>query len=70
MPQYAYLDADGAPIAFCATRTGEPDRPVQTMTLRGLAEAHWSRGGYGFMMIGGHNPDEIRKLADELHRST
>jgi len=70
LAQYAYLDADGAPIAFCATRTGEPDRPVQTATLRGLAEAHWSRDGYGFMVIGGHDPDEIRKLADELQRST
>ena len=69
LAQYAYLDAAGAPIAFCATRTGEPDRPVQTTTLRGLTEAHWSRDGYGFMVIGGHNPDEIRKLADELQRS-
>jgi anti-sigma factor RsiW len=70
LAQYAYLDADGAPIAFCATRTGEPDHPVETTTLRGMAEAHWSHDGYGFMVIGGHNPDEIRKLADELHRST
>ena len=69
LAQYAYLDAGGAPIAFCITRTGETDRPVQTTTLRGLAEADWSSGGYGFMVIGGHNPDEIRKLAGELRRS-
>jgi anti-sigma factor RsiW len=69
LAQYAYLDADGAPIAFCATRTGEPDRPVQTTTLHGLAEAHWSRDGYGFMVIGGHDAGEIRKLADRLRTS-
>jgi anti-sigma factor RsiW len=70
LAQYAYLDGNGAPIAFCATRTGEPDRPVQTTTLHGLAEAHWSRDGYGFMVIGGDDPGEVRKLADHLQHST
>ena len=70
LAQYAYLDRHGAPIAFCATRTGEPDRPMQTTTLHGLAEAHWSRDGYGFMVIGGYDPGEVRKLADHLQHST
>jgi anti-sigma factor RsiW len=69
LAQYAYSDRNGASIAFCATRTGEPDRPVQTTTLRGLAEAHWSQDGYGFMVIGGHNSGEVRKLADQLRHS-
>jgi anti-sigma factor RsiW len=64
--QFAYLDADGTPIAFCATRTGGADRSMESTTLNGLATAFWNKGGYGYMVIGGRQTAAIETIARTL----
>jgi anti-sigma factor RsiW len=64
--QFAYLDAAGTPIAFCAMRTGEADSPVRAGELRELAAASWTRGGYAFIVIGGKQPVAVERVATEL----
>jgi anti-sigma factor RsiW len=64
--QFAYLDAAGTPIAFCATRTGEPDSPVRTGELHTLAAAYWTKDGYAFIVIGGKRPEAVERAAAEL----
>jgi len=66
LAQFAYLDAMGKPIAFCATRTGEPDSKVQTGIFDGLAAAYWNKNGYGFIVIGGKNAQTVERVATEL----
>jgi anti-sigma factor RsiW len=64
--QFAYLDAAGTPIAFCATRTGEADSPVRTGELHTLAAAYWTKDGYAFIVIGGKRPEAVQRVAAEL----
>jgi len=66
LAQFAYLDAMGKPIAFCATRTGEPDSIIQTAIFDGLAAAFWNKNGYGFIVIGGKNVQIVERVATEL----
>jgi anti-sigma factor RsiW len=66
LAQFAYLDAMGKPVAFCATRTGEADSNIQTGIFDGLAAAFWSKHGYGFIVIGGNNLQTVERVATEL----
>jgi anti-sigma factor RsiW len=66
LAQFAYLDAMGKPIAFCATRTGEADSNVQTGIFDGLAAAFWNKNGYGYIVIGGKNVQMVQRVATEL----
>jgi anti-sigma factor RsiW len=66
LAQFAYLDADDVPVAFCATRTGDADSPVKTGRFHGLPAAFWSRGGYGFMVIGAARVEELEHAAGVL----
>jgi anti-sigma factor RsiW len=66
LAQFAYLDAMGKPIAFCATRTGEADSNIRTGIFDGLAAAFWNKNGYGFIVIGGKNVQTVERIATEL----
>ena len=66
LAQFAYLDAEGTPISFCATRTGDADSPAKTGQYDKLAAVSWSKGGYGFMVIGAAPTAEIQRAASSL----
>jgi anti-sigma factor RsiW len=68
--QFAYLDREGTPIAFCATRTNALAEPVHTTTLNGLAAAVWNRDGYGYVVIGGTDTAAIQAIAHTLEHHT
>ena len=66
LAQFAYLDAQGAPITFSATRTGDADSPAKTGRYDKLAAVSWNKGGYGFMVIGAAPTAEIERAASSL----
>ncbi len=66
LAQFAYLDAQGTPITFSATRTGDADSPAKTGRYDKLAAVSWNKGGYGFMVIGAAPPAEIERAASSL----
>jgi anti-sigma factor RsiW len=68
--QFAYLDREGTPIAFCATRTNSPAEPIQISMINGLAAAVWDRDGYGYMVIGGADRATIQAIARVLQQHT
>lgn len=68
--QFAYLDAAGTPIAFCATRSDQPDAMVQATVLDGLATAFWNKGGFGYMVIGGRRTAAVEGIARVLEPRT
>jgi len=68
--QFAYLDRAGTPIAFCATRSDPATAPMQVTTMDGLAVAFWSKGGFGYMVIGGRQTADIEAIAKVLQQRT
>lgn len=64
--QFAYLDDDQQPLAFCVVPTTAADRPVENQNLKGLAAASWVSQGYAFLVIGDIAPDHVRRTADTL----
>lgn len=68
LAQFAYRDAAGLPVAFCAIRTGETDSAIQTGRLRGLPVAFWNSRGYGFIVIGATPAEALKQAAAVLAR--
>jgi anti-sigma factor RsiW len=66
--QFAYLEREQTPIAFCAMRTQAPDEPVHISVINGLATAIWNRAGYGYMVIGGTDGSAIQAIAHTLQQ--
>lgn len=70
--QVAYIDASGRPIAFCITKIddaqegGAQAADITQDTLVGLAVASWQGEGYGFLVIGGQDVDEITVFARQI----
>ncbi len=64
--QFAYLDDDEQPLAFCVVPTTAADRQVESQNLKGLAAASWVSQGYAFLVIGDIAPDHVRRTADTL----
>lgn len=62
--QLAYAGPDGAPFALCIIALpGGEDVATTTATFEGLAAAHWTEGGYGFLLIGGEDAGLIERAA-------
>jgi len=66
LAQFAYLDARGVPISFCATRSNAPDSLVQVGTIGGLSAASWDKYGYSFIVIGTAPAEALRQAASAL----
>jgi len=64
--QIAYLDADGAPFAFCITNTAQADVVAGQMMAHGLAVNAWSENGIGYVLVGGDDVDEVVALSSSL----
>ncbi len=66
--QFAYLDGSNTPIAFCIIKRGT--KPEQDLTnkamLAGQNAVTWSKGQYGFVVIGKTDPATLEKYAKQL----
>ena len=67
--QFAYTDADGAPVAFCVMRDETGATPVHLGIVAGLNAVSWSHGGYGFIVIGDLGQSALRQAAEQLSRA-
>lgn len=70
LAQLAYLHDDRTPVAFCITRTDQPDDDPRAERLKELNVVHWIKDGFAFMIIG-DLPDDLldrigRRLADSM----
>lgn len=66
LAQFVYLDSAGVPVAFCATPTGDRDRPITIGTFHGLGAAFWSKNGRGFIVIGAAQAGTLQRAATWL----
>jgi anti-sigma factor RsiW len=66
LAQFAYLDSQGAPISFCATRSNAPNSLVRVGTIGGLSAASWDKYGYSFIVIGAAPAEALRQAASAL----
>jgi anti-sigma factor RsiW len=64
----AYVDPSGAPVAFCVFANGGPDAPIRTEKRQQLSLANWSRGGRGFLVVGGKPMEQIAAWAQTLEK--
>ncbi len=66
--QFAYLDKDGTPIAFCIIkRSKDSDQPLTAKSLlAGQNAVVWGKGKFGFVVIGKAKPSVISAYAEKL----
>jgi len=66
--QFAYLDNNGTPIAFCIIKRGQkPDQPMKAQSLiAGQNAVVWGKGEFGFVVIGKAKPSVINQYAEKL----
>jgi anti-sigma factor RsiW len=64
--QFAYLDAEGHPIAFCVTPSGKGDSTMKAETFGALRALSWSKHGFGFIIIGAIEVDTLKDAAELL----
>ena len=63
--QMAYLAGD-VPVAICVTPIDTADTDVALDRRFDMEAASWVEGGYGYLVIGGDDPDLIRDVADRV----
>ncbi|WP_220750732.1 hypothetical protein [Jannaschia sp. AI_61] len=62
--QMAFLTEGGAPVALCIIALPrQDDSPLRMTQLEGMQAAHWTDGGYGYLLIGGDEQAVIRTAA-------
>ena len=64
--QFAYLDANGNPVAFCVTAVGKADHAMKGETFGALRAVSWSKNGFGFIVIGAVQADVLQNAAELL----
>ena len=73
--QFAYLDTDGTPIAFCIIKKPKngvksdvvADIPIkEKKMIANQNAAVWSMGNYGFVVIGKKDQKSINRIAETL----
>ena len=64
--QIVYMGDGNIPIALCVTSVEDPVRPIRTEFVSGLAAAHWVDDGFGFLVIGGEDLDQVDSIAQGL----
>ncbi len=64
--QLAFLTSMGEPMALCILRTGNKDSASATIgEMEGMSSAHWSAGGYSYLLIGGKDKALVGRLAEK-----
>ncbi|MEX0285392.1 MAG: hypothetical protein AB3N23_12350 [Paracoccaceae bacterium] len=66
--QVAFAADNGVPVAFCIIRLDGDDRHTDPAMdqLAGLPSAHWTRDGYGYLLIGGKGAEGIEAMSESL----
>ncbi|EBA16959.1 hypothetical protein RSK20926_08317 [Roseobacter sp. SK209-2-6] len=64
--QMAYIGPDGAPIAFCVTRSNGDNSAMQSESLAGMAAASWVENGVGYLVIGGQDQGFVDAVAADI----
>lgn len=64
--QFAYLDGNGNPVAFCVTSTGKADSAMKGETYGALNAVSWSKNGFGFIVIGAADAGILQNAAELL----
>lgn len=64
--QIAYLSDGNEPFAICITPVDEPSYGPEAEMLAGLASAHWVDDGFGFLVIGGGDLNQVNSIASDL----
>jgi len=62
--QLVYLPADGRAVALCIIHSKKDDKPLTASQQDDLNLVDWRVKGYGFVVIGWENPDELRAIAE------
>lgn len=65
--QFAYLDANKNPVAFCIIkRKAKKDQPPTSRKVHGQPAIIWSKGNYGYVVIGKSPPATVKEAAEKL----
>ncbi len=65
--QITFLNVDGGPVALCIIPTTKADSPeITAETLEGLAAFSWIDNGYGVLLIGPQDDDNLRGAAERF----
>jgi anti-sigma factor RsiW len=64
--QFAYLDEQGNPVAFCVMVAGKSDSAMKGETFGALRAVSWSKNGFGFIVIGAVQADVLQNAAELL----
>lgn len=67
--QMAYLDAQGAPFAFCLTMQSLNDQEQETRISFDLATSSWVENGIGFVLVGGQDGSKTAEIAARFRRA-
>jgi anti-sigma factor RsiW len=62
--QLVYLPADGRAVALCIIHSKKEDKPLTASQQDDLNLVDWRVKGYGFVVLGWENPDELRAIAE------
>ncbi len=68
--QLAFLSDTGVPYALCILRTenGNPSS-IEMQDLENMSSASWSRDGFNYLLIGGHDEEVVSKLAQKYAKT-
>ncbi len=68
--QLTFLSKIGDPIALCIIRSGNQEsREIVVSEMHGMLAASWSKDGYEYLLIGGHDAALIKSAANGFAKS-
>ena len=62
--QLVYLPADGRAVALCVIHSKKDDKPLTASKADDLNMVDWRVKGYGFVVIGWEDPDQLKAIAE------
>lgn len=66
LAQLSFLSSTGAPIALCIIRMGDGESEAQFTKMEDMSTASWSEGEYEYLLIGGDDPQFIKRIAEQF----
>jgi anti-sigma factor RsiW len=69
LAQIALATPEGRALAYCIRRLDAPAEGPRLETRAGLPVAHWTAGGYGFLVVGPVSGEAMQRIGSALHRN-
>lgn len=69
LAQIVLAGADEKVLAYCIRPLSEPDAAPMLESRAGLAVAHWTIGGFGFLIAGKTNQEAVHRAAEILYKN-